>query len=378
MVSISPAQGSVGSGRLLTPEEAEEVSSEEDECGLPKPKLADHLGGIGSPLEAVWGGKVREFHDGSGLCSPGRWPPGRRLISQAPFAVKLRLSIGKIIKDSIPDPRRLCMIIACGHLKESPFSAEMMSQVREAWFSALDSGGGDETLNAKFREKTEHQPFYLFALARSLELINDPDWRQVELAPGSYVNGTPVGVGVKLPRTPAVYEKKLKWRKLDETTFVEEVANYKSILGAIEPVHQQFLLEEKMGHMYQLSDEEAKKRFPGLRVAAQGAIEKSDSSFRVVHDATHGVRVNNDLQVRDQTRMPSCADIRCTLAEDSEVAGTHFSLQADVKMAHRRFLHRPGDHGLLACRLHPGSVWINRVGTFGVGSAGYWWSSLLQ
>jgi hypothetical protein len=362
----------------LTPAKVEEdeASSSEDDCGFPKPKLVDHLGGSGPPLEAVWGGKIREFHDGAGLCSPGRWPPERRKISQVPFAVSLRMSLAKILKEFIPDIPKLCMMMACSRLTESPFSKAMIEKVRVAWFESLEAQGGDPDSHARFRTVTPHQPFFLFALARSLELINDPDWRRVELSPDSFVKGTPVGVGVKLPRTPAVYERKMKWRKLDETDFVDEVANYSSIVGALDTIREQFKLEEEMGHMYQLSDEEARSRFPELRVAAQGAIEKSDSSFRVVHDATHGVNVNNDLRVRDQTRMPSCADIRATLGEDSQVPGVHFSLQADVKMAHRRFLHRPQDHGFLACRLDAGSLWINRVGTFGVGSAGYWWGRL--
>ena len=35
-------------------------------------------------------------------------------------------------------------------------------------------------------------------------------------------------------------------------------------------------------------------------VAALGAIEKGDSSFRVIHDATHGVKVNPQIIQCDQ------------------------------------------------------------------------------
>ena len=53
-----------------------------------------------------------------------------------------------------------------------------------------------------------------------------------------------------------------------------------------------------------------------------------------------------------------------------------FAILADASKAHRRIKVRPEDWGLQACRLRPGTVWVNKVGTYGVGSAGYWWSRL--
>ena len=37
-----------------------------------------------------------------------------------------------------------------------------------------------------------------------------------------------------------------------------------------------------------------------LRVASLRSIAKEDESFRVLHDGTHGVRVNPHIRVRDQ------------------------------------------------------------------------------
>ena len=34
--------------------------------------------GIGRPREVTFMGRPATFHDGGGLCSPGRWPPGKR------------------------------------------------------------------------------------------------------------------------------------------------------------------------------------------------------------------------------------------------------------------------------------------------------------
>ena len=64
--------------------------------------------------------------------------------------------------------------------------------------------------------------------------------------------------------------------------------------------------------------------------------------------------------------------------------GGHFALDFDVTKAHRRIPVVPEEWGLLACRARPGAdppaddelIYINCVGTFGIGSAGYWWSRL--
>ena len=55
-----------------------------------------------------------------------------------------------------------------------------------------------------------------------------------------------------------------------------------------------------------------------------------------------------------------------------------FSLVGDISKAHRRFLHHPSERGLLACKINPKDdfIFINRVGTFGVASASYWWGRI--
>ena len=130
------------------------------------------------------------------------------------------------------------MQMACAHLKESPFPATLMSEARALWFRLLDNGlPGDALLLSQVRE---HQPFFLQALGRSLLLVGDPDWRAFAESPFSFVAGPPVGVGVRLPRTPALFEKKDRWRKLDETEFAHEVANYRSFIGAEDEIEAQF------------------------------------------------------------------------------------------------------------------------------------------
>ena len=53
-----------------------------------------------------------------------------------------------------------------------------------------------------------------------------------------------------------------------------------------------------------------------------------------------------------------------------------FMLACDIAKAHRRVKVRESDCWYQACRLVPGKVWINKVGTYGVASASYWWCRL--
>ena len=49
--------------------------------------------------------------------------------------------------------------------------------------------------------------------------------------------------------------------------------------------------------------QEARRRYPGLRVAASGAIAKDlDGGIRVIYDATHHVRINHHIQRNQPTK----------------------------------------------------------------------------
>ena len=63
---------------------------------------------------------------------------------------------------------------------------------------------------------------------------------------------------------------------------------------------------------------------------------------------------------------------------NANVEGPTFGLTADVSKAHRRFKHAKEDWGYLACQLDDNrdEVWLNKVGTFGIGCAFYFWARL--
>lgn len=60
----------------------------------------------------------------------------------------------------------------------------------------------------------------------------------------------------------------------------------------------------------------------------------------------------------------------------AKVPGAHFALSLGIKNAHRRLASRQEDWGLQSCRARRPYLWINRVGTFGMRIACYWWSRL--
>ena len=87
--------------------------------------------------------------------------------------------------------------------------------------------------------------------------------------------------------------------------------------------------------------------------------------------------VNPRIVQRDQVRSPGIGEARVIMRHARDVGGTVFGLKGDVKMAHRRCKIRREDHGFQACQLREDTVWLNEVGTFGVGTAAYWWSRLM-
>ena len=355
---------------------ADEVTSDEEEDGFKRPVLRDHLGGSGPPMSVESSSQVPKlFQDGCGLCSPGRWhPEQRRPVSSLGKALKGLMD--SWIAKHIPNVPRMVFQMASGKLLESPFPEPALQELRSSWFKLLPDPVAAEHVR-------EFQPFHLNAIAQSLKLIGDPDYRVYCEAHFNFTHGVPVGSeGCRLPRTPAVFPRKSKWRKYDEGIFCPEMSNYPTAVATGDFLDEQFRKDEKEGMMFQCTLGEARELFGSkLRISAQGAVAKGqgdERSWRIVHDGTHGTKINHSIKPRDQLVVPSCAEAKSTMQiSASERPGVHFSLVADIKQAHRRFVHDPADWGLLCCKSHDSDrVWVNRCGTFGISSAAYWWARL--
>jgi len=360
----------------------QEVTSDEDEDGIRKIKKDERPGGLGPPLRTWWAGKDCEFHDGFGLTSPNRWHPSLRGLTDTSEQTQFCATLSELVKQHtlkiFPDLKMAVFKLALGKFTEPPVSEEQLTALRTDWFNLLPQ----PRLAA---EVPEYQPFFLHAIGQTLRLMGDADDRIIDVSSNSYVKGVPVGVGCKLPRTPAIFNRKTRWRKYDPSEECLDMKNYKSAVEAEEDLEKQFKEEEALGMMFPVTLAVAKQMFPGdtLRIAAQGAIKKDDNSYRPIHDATHGVCVNHAIKTRDQLSMPGPAEAAAAMEISREdYPGVHFSLAADISKAHRRVKHRSEDWGLLACRSKMPKegegdvIWINRVGTFGIGSIAYFWSRL--
>ena len=205
-----------------------------------------------------------------------------------------------------------------------------------------------------------------------------------------FASGVRVGPGARLPRLPALYPRKKRWRlprqsdPLDYQEGREDAEsvwrrNYSFVEKLSDKVLDVLQDQEKRGQVLRYSEREARELYPNLTVASLGAIRKekpgSVITARVLFDGTHGIAVNHRTRVRDQERAPIAADIKRIMREKSLTNEPTFALTADVSEAHRQVPIDRQDWHLLGCQVRPGEdVFVNTVGTFGVASASYYWS----
>eukprot|EP00435_Cladocopium_sp_Y103_P023419 s974_g5.t1 len=269
--------------------------------------------------------------------------------------------------------------LALGRCTSPPFRDETVAGARRLWLTRLADLSGKSV--SELEEVDERQPFLLAALGEHLKLIGDPDAEAFLAKEGGFRAGVPIGVDGDMPRVPEVFEPKEKWKKYEPIPWPCDKENYTSAKDNATAVQLQFRKEEALGAMKEVEEEEARKQFgESLKIAALAALEKSDNSFRVVHDATHNVGVNSRIKVQDQLRYPGPSEIKAALEVMSPAT---FVLAADVSRAHRLVRVRPADWGLQACRTGVNDdgtksdrVWLNCVGTFGVTSAWYHFTRL--
>ena len=369
----SPARGGELKSRSeVASEVAEdgEPDSEVDEDGVLKPPFGSGVLGFGRQLVVKVNGKERLFEDGAGLCSPGRWPPERRGTEESGFTWEVRAELMKVLAGAV-EVKRVLYGLACGHYKSSPFPEEAVRQGRLRWLQVLRSYGSELAC----LEPPAGQPLLLQAVEEHLRLAGDPDHRVFFSSSRSFAKGVTIGLKGRMPRVPAVFDRRTRWRRYDEQSEApHDKENYSSAKCQIAQIETQFRVEAELGAMREVEEEAARAEYgEDLLVAAIGAIDKGDTTFRVIHDGTHDVLVNPRIRARDQHRYPGAGELR-RVNQLAEGHGVAFGLVGDVSRAHRLPRVMRQEWGLQACQLRPGTVWLNEVGTFGVGSAGYHWA----
>ena len=288
-------------------------TSEEDEDGVAKPAYGAGKLGVGPPLKTELAGKPRFFSDGHGLASPGRWAFGQRSCGSFDSDLgphnDIMQGLLQLLSSKLDIKLELCKL-ATGRAQSSPFPGDLIGAGRDLVFRRLREAGSMADLD----KVAERQPFYLEAVGELLRLAGDPDWRRYSAATWSFAKGVPLGVDVRLPRTPALFPRKSKHRIYPEADRVfdgELRDNYSSAKESAEQIEQQFEQEVQMGAMVRCDLDQARAEYGDeLTVASLGAVPKSDQTVRVVHDATHGLRVNDRIRVRDAQNYPTGADLK--------------------------------------------------------------------
>jgi len=338
-------------------------------------------GGSGEPRICRSPGKTREFHDGAGLASPGRWDLERRTWNTDDFWKKLREGSLRLVLESCGGWQKFdleCFQMAakgeqgCNLVRDQGLQSKLV----DLWITLLGEEGYE---TEGLGEIADGQPFRLKLMQALSERAGDPDHRF--LLQGQ--EGFPVGVLHQLPRTPHMYEEQTAWKLEEDPYMCEEIwrDNYESVQDHEEFVREHFKAECEEGLMEKMSLEEAKRRF-GDKIAISSLSvlveEAHGNKRRIIHDATHGTKINNRIKCRDKQRSPGAREKMYLLAYYKDKGNVIFSLVGDISKAHRRFLHHPSERGLLACRVlsTDDHVYINNVGTFGVASASYWWGRI--
>jgi len=284
------------------------------------------------------------------------------------------------------NPEVLLARLACGHCEAVPFPREATLRIREKVVAALS---GTASPVKERPEGYQEQPIDLPLLQALLAEAADPDYAILD----RYMMGVRIGVGVVLPRTPAVYEARTKWRLPEQELLPDDVpeegvfgawrANYTSAKLLQPQVVKELESLYQRGLALKLPEHAAKARYgEELVVASLGALQKrveDDGTIviRILYDGTHGVPVNGRIKVRDQERFPAAPDLKRQLREQAASGLPAFGLTVDVKDAHRCVAVAPEDWHLQAAQVAPGApVYLFKRGTFGVASASYWWGRL--
>ena len=179
-----------------------------------------------------------------------------------------------------------------------------------------------------------------------LRLAGDP-----EVGLGEYSQGVRVGPGTRMPRLPAFFRPKRKWRlasQQDPLDYLEQSTdpgsvwrrNYASQATFEEQELEVLHDQAAWGQLLVYSEAEARRAFPNQVIASLGAQRKEKPggkvTARIIFDGTHGLCVNTRTRLRDQERAPISADLKRTKREKAKLDELTFALSADVSEAHRQ------------------------------------------
>ena len=196
---------------------------------------------------------------GAGLCSPGRWPFDKRKLPDNDTLTTARDLIKNFVTQHLSTD--LFAKPACGRIENCPFK-EGIVELREEMCRLFQQTGQQP----RRRNSDEESPLEIRLLGAFLKSAGDPE---TDLP--SFAEGVRVGVGIQLPRVPAVYSRKRKWRlteQEDPDAYLwyddaqgADNENYASAKELAEAVKEQLELSVAIGQAMKLTEEEARKKY---------------------------------------------------------------------------------------------------------------------
>ena len=210
------------------------------------------------------------------------------------------------------------MALALGKVEGCPFDAKEIEALKNELVTDLEKHGLD--LGRKQGDR-EDLPIDFRFVGLLLKTAEDP-----EIGLGDFAQGVRVGPGSRMPRLPALYRPKRRWRLasqtdprayLDEEDHSAESAwrrNYATVQPLAKEVYDVLDDQTRRGMFIRLPEQVAKEKYPNLVVASLGANRKDrpngEVTARVLHDGTNGLAVNTRTRLRDQERSPISADLK--------------------------------------------------------------------
>ena len=232
-------------------------------------------------MQVLRKGVFRDVSCGGGRCSPGKWAPGDRCYPDN-VNVGLRQNILRGLAElKQGNPKALTDKLGCimaGKASASIFDEGWIDSLREGLKRAMVARGFDSGP----APGDPKQDMELRLLASYMRCCEDPGW--IPLVKYLAV-GVRLGIGVRLPRLPAIFPPKTKWKlegQADPNAYKQDWS-----LGAWRDNHtlakerpdwilNKMREEEKLGRMVIMTEEEAIAKYGDtLIVAAQNLVSKA-------------------------------------------------------------------------------------------------------
>ena len=215
---------------------------------------------------------VCDFCGGQSLASPGRWSPAMRRYPQSDTWKAVVVLVRKFSESF--GTKEFLKDLAPGRVKECPFPSEAVRERKAGIVEATSARG----LNLHGEEDDRNElPIDFRFLGLLLRASEDPDTQLVNFA-----QGVKVGPGTRVPRNPALYRPKRKWRLESQrgpTNWQQEEErqseaprrqNFASLVGFVDKVEAVLEDQADRGQEPKFTEAEARARFPDLVVASFG------------------------------------------------------------------------------------------------------------